>query len=417
MRRMSIRIPRAFQLAAALLAALSTAPLSARSSGPSDEPPKLLARSAILIEEETGDVLYQSDADLSIPPASLTKLMTLHIALEQIEAGKLDPDEEIVPSPNAWARNMPPDSSLMFLGPQQRLSVMQLLEGLSVASGNDAAVEVADLVAGSVPAFAELMNQEAERLGFDAMHFVEPSGISPENRITARQYAEFCRLFIRLHPEALGTLLSLRKFSYPLAENLTGDNHDHPITQRNRNVLLWQYEGTDGLKTGYIDESGYNMAVTAERGGMRLVAVVLGVPREGRHGGERLRAIESEELLNYGFDNFRKIQPSFEAPRPVRVWKGRARSVQVVPEPEPLLVLPRGEALRVTSSLKEAREVFAPVEAGQILGSLTFSVDGRPAARFPLVAAGTVERGGFFRELFDTVYLFFRDLFSPVRAG
>ncbi|HTO22282.1 MAG TPA: D-alanyl-D-alanine carboxypeptidase family protein, partial [Spirochaetia bacterium] len=230
--------------------------------------PQLAARSAILLEEVTGTVLYEYHADDPIPPASLTKLMTVHLALREIEEGRLDPSEVLVPGPDAWARNMPPHSSLMFLGPNQKLTVAQLLKGLVVDSGNDAAVEVADRVAGSVPAFVEMMNREAARLGYRVMHFVEPSGISSSNLVTAREYADFARRFVALHPDSLSELFSVREFTYPLRENLTGDNREKPVTQSNRNLLLGRYQGVDGLKTGYIDESGYNIAVTAERNGM-----------------------------------------------------------------------------------------------------------------------------------------------------
>ena len=152
-------------------------------------PPTLQARSAMVIEARTGVILFEDRADTPVPPASLTKLMTLHIALNEIAAGRLDPAEHIVPGPDAWARNMPPRSSVMFLGPRQRLTVGQLLQGLVVVSGNDAAVALADRIAGSVPGFVGMMNNEAARLGYREMHFVDPSGISSSNTITAREYA------------------------------------------------------------------------------------------------------------------------------------------------------------------------------------------------------------------------------------
>ncbi len=374
--------------------------------------PLLHARSAILVEARTGAVLYEDHADEKIAPASLTKLMTLHLALEEIAAGRLNPSTQIVPGPDSWARNMPPRSSLMFLGPRQRLTVEQLLKGLVVDSGNDAAVAVADTIAGSVPAFVEMMNREAGQLGYRTMHFVEPAGISAANAITAREYADFSRRFIGAHPEALKSLFSLRELTYPLEENLTGGNQEKPITQSNRNVLLGRYEGADGLKTGYIDESGYNIAVTAERDGMRLISVILGVPNAGGVSGATLRATDSARLLDYGFQTFTTVRPSYEQPFPVHVWKGEAREVALVAVPEPVVALRRDQVSRVTTLVAQAREVVAPVRAGQVLGHVAVMLEGREIAKFPLKAQTRVDRGGLFRRAVDSSILFFRRLLT-----
>ncbi len=339
--------------------------------------PVISARSAILIEQITGSVLYEYHADDPVPPASLTKLMTMHLALQEIEEGKLSPSEVLVPGPEAWARNMPPRSSLMYLGPGQKLTVDQLLKGLVVDSGNDAAVEVADRIAGSVPQFVSMMNREAVRLGFRSLHFVDPAGIQAANRITAREYAQFARVFISLHPEALKDFFSLREFTYPLADNLTGNNHEKPVTQSNRNVLLGSYEGVDGLKTGYIDESGYNIAVTADRGGMRLIAVILGVPDAGRVSGEIRRATESAALLDYGYAVFATVRPGFVHPVSPRVWKGRARTVGVQPDPAPFVVVRKGQVSALRTSVIQATDVEAPVVPGK-LSAPSSSTTGRP---------------------------------------
>ena len=375
--------------------------------------PQLAARSAILLEEVTGTVLYEYHADDPIPPASLTKLMTVHLALREIEEGRLDPSEVLVPGPDAWARNMPPHSSLMFLGPNQKLTVAQLLKGLVVDSGNDAAVEVADRVAGSVPAFVEMMNREAARLGYRVMHFVEPSGISSSNLVTAREYADFARRFVALHPDSLSELFSVREFTYPLQENLTGDNREKPVTQSNRNLLLGRYQGVDGLKTGYIDESGYNIAVTAERNGMRLICVILGVPDSRGMSGEALRAIESARLLDYGYGEFVLIRPSYEPPAAPHVWKGAARTVRVAPYPAPAVVIRREQASALTTALVQDLDLEAPVRAGQAVGAVVVSVGSREIARFPLRATADVARGNFLRQALDSVVLFARGI-TPV---
>lgn len=405
--------------AAALPAAslsTSAAGSAAGAAGSAGGQPALVARSAILLEALTGTVLYEYHADEPIPPASLTKLMTVHLALQEIDEGRMEPSEVLVPGPDAWARNMPPRSSLMFLGPNQRLTVEELLKGLVVDSGNDAAVEVAERVAGSVPAFVGMMNREAVRLGYHTMRFVEPAGISAANQITAREYADFARRFILLHPDSLRELFSLREFTYPQPENLTGGNREKPVTQTNRNLLLGRYEGVDGLKTGYIDESGYNIAVTAERDGMRLIGVILGVPGSPGMSGETQRAIDSVRLLDYGYATFTVVRPAFQTPAVPHVWKGRARSVTVAARPSPVVVVRRDQASALRTTLVQYLDVEAPLKAGQSLGAVVVSLGDREIARFPLRATADVPRGGIFRRAWDSIVLFIRGI-TPLRPA
>jgi len=386
---------------------LSALPIFARSTVDAGTPPKIQAVSAILIEEDTGTVLYQDNADATIAPASLTKLITLDVALSQIRKGNLDPNQFIQPVPQSWAQNMYPGSSLMFLGPNQRVRISTLLRGLVVPSGNDAAYALAYQIAGSVPAFAEMMNKTVSDLGLKSMHFTEPSGISASNRITAREYAEFCRAFIRQNPSALPDLLSIKEFAYPEKVNLINGNHEHPIKQYNRNILLWDYKGVDGLKTGYIDQSGYNMAVTAERDGMRLVAVVLGVRPGQNVSGSKLRALDVEKLLNYGFANYTKLTMDYPKPAPVRVWKGTQKLVTLLPESTPEVVIPKNEVSQLKGVIEQSREVLAPVTKGEPLGNLVYSVGNRIVAKFPLQAQAAVSEGGLLRQVVDSVKLFF----------
>jgi serine-type D-Ala-D-Ala carboxypeptidase (penicillin-binding protein 5/6) len=375
------------------------------------QPLPLHARSAVMLEESTGTVLFGLNPDLPIPPASLTKLMTLHLALREIEAGRIELDQWIVPGPDTWASAMPPHSSLMFLGPGQRLTVRRLLEGLVVVSGNDAAVAVAELVAGSVPLFVSEMNSEARRLGFSQMHFEDPAGLSPASRITAREYAEFCRVFIDMHPDALPDLFSLRQFTYPLPEDLGAGIRQAPIMQANRNTLLGRYPGMDGLKTGFIDESGYNMAATALREGMRLISVVLGVPDgPGGVSGERLREDDIAALLDFGFGAFVRVTLSYSLPRQVTVWKGQVRSILPVFAQPPVVVVRKDQAARVTATLDEAEDILAPIPAGRQVGTLSASLDGTVIARFPLRVQRGVSPAGLLGRAADTVVLFFRGL-------
>jgi serine-type D-Ala-D-Ala carboxypeptidase (penicillin-binding protein 5/6) len=396
---------------------LSLPGLSALSAPAPSLPALAKAESAILIEAETGTILYAYHPDVKIPPASLTKLITLEIALNMVESGSLELNQVIVPVQPAWATSMAPHSSLMFLGPNQHLTVDELLKGLIVDSGNDAAYEVAYLIAGSVPAFAELMNAEVAQAGFPGMHFVEPSGLSARNVITAREFAGFCRRFIHDYPDALGSYF-LRSFTYPKPSNMDPGSTVHPITQYSRNVLLRTYPGADGLKTGYITESGYNIATTAVRNGMRLISVVLGIQADNGAAGERLMTADSEELLNYGFDNFAKVTPSYPDAKPVSVWKGQAPRVVLSPKEPPVIVVPKGEAGSVSASVSQAYAVLAPVRAGQELGEIVLSADGKAIASVPLVSRAAVAEGGLPLRLADSVVLFVRRLFgtNPISA-
>ena len=273
-------------------------------------PPSLLAgqealslnsRSAVLLDAATGILLYAKNEDEPIPPASLTKLMTIHLALREVAAGRAALDEAMAPPRESWAVNQPPRSSLMFLAAGQRVSLRELILGLAVPSGNDAAVAVALRFAPSVEDFTDRMNREARRLGLEKTRFTEPSGISEYNLTTALEFARFCRIYLREHPETLAEFHSVAEFAYPKAENVAEQYREKPgtIPQTNHNRLLGKVEGVDGLKTGYIDEAGYNIALTAERRGVRLIAVILGAP--AGYDGDRIRDEDGRKLLTCGF--------------------------------------------------------------------------------------------------------------------
>ncbi|NBB91494.1 MAG: D-alanyl-D-alanine carboxypeptidase [Spirochaetes bacterium] len=375
--------------------------------------PPVSAQAAILIDHETGTVLYEKTADTVIPPASLTKIMTIHLVLELARDGVISLGETFEVPRAAWARNMPPGSSLMFLGPGQRVSYAELLEGLVVASGNDAAVAVSLEVAGSVPAFVEMMNIEAQRLGYEVMHFSDPAGLSPRNRITAREYADFVRRHLIRWPDSLDDFYSKRRIIYPTESNFDSVMIGGSVRQENRNTLLFEYAGVDGLKTGYIDASGYNLAVTAERDGRRLIAVVLGVRAASVAEGARLRAVDAAALLDYGFDKFRRLEPTVPQQPSLRVWKGKDNEVPVVAGAAPSAVLvPRGRAESVTVSVNTTSEITAPVETGRPVGTVSYRLGDDELARVELLTGAGVDRAGFFKRLWHAVMLFAQRLLS-----
>jgi D-alanyl-D-alanine carboxypeptidase (penicillin-binding protein 5/6) len=339
--------------------------------------------------------------------------MTIHIALQEAAAGRASLDEVMVPPRESWAVNQPPRSSLMFLNAGQTVSLRELLLGLSVCSGNDAAVAVALRFAPSVKDFAVMMNTEAASVGMERTVFVEPSGISEYNLTTALDFATFCRFYLQEHPEAPAMLHSVRSFAYPTAANLPARYADNPgtIVQQNRNHLLGRVDGVDGLKTGYIDEAGYNIALTAERNGTRFIAVVMGAPAE--LGGDAIRDEDGRQLLEWAFSNYYTLRIKLPPSDPAVVWKGKASTVEVVPlSPYDLYDLSwtvsaeRGKGL--SFYVEAAGDLVAPLDQGAPVGTLVLVDSVGELRRIPLVTAAPVERGNVFRVLVDSVKLLFR---------
>lgn len=373
-------------------------------------PPDISARSAVVLDSDTGAVLFEKNADIVIPPASLTKLAAMQVALRATETGTVALEDEVLLTPDSYALNMPPGSSLMFLGPGQRVTVDELLRGLAVPSGNDAAAALAYHISGGVPQFIEKMNAEMERLGLQHTRFEEPSGYSPLNQTTAREFAEFVRQYLDSWPETLSEYHSLKEYAYPAPENLVAPHAEGPILQRNRNTLLWDYPGVDGLKTGFIPSSGYNIALTAERDGRRLIIVLLGGPGENHALGGASRAQDGKVLLDYGFEEFEVLELGAPRVSGIRVWKGDRVDVELGVTTAPRITLPIGLRERLVGELEYKDELEAPVQGGHSFGRALWRVGETKVAEAPLVAQFDVARGGPISVLFDTLRLFFRSV-------
>jgi serine-type D-Ala-D-Ala carboxypeptidase (penicillin-binding protein 5/6) len=372
--------------------------------------PVILARSAILIDATTGDVLYEKAADTPIPPASLAKLMTIHLAYEAVEEGRFSLETLIPIHKEDCYPDLPYRSSLMFLGGGMRVTLGELLTGLAIPSGNDAAFAVARAVSGSIEDFARAMTEAARDMGLSATTFVEPSGLSERNMTTAREFAEFCRRYIRLHPSALKDLHSLKSISFPLLKNMPEGyaGPERAVYQENRNTLVRDYPGCDGLKTGYIDESGFNIALTAERSGTRLIGVILSGYGVSTAEGSKTRADNGSKLLDYGFDSFLTLRPRIGPLSPVRVWKGKARLSALIPEAEVAVTVRKEDAENVRVLIDADEDAIAPVKKGQRLGEAILSLNGRILKRAPLVASADVPRGNFIVRAWDSIVLLFK---------
>lgn len=376
--------------------------LHARDGGPV---PELSCRSAVLLDAETGTILYAENENEVIPPASMTKLVSLHIIFREIREGRLSPGQEFIVPEEADFRNAPPRSSLMFLQAGQRVTLLDLMRGLALPSGNDAALLVARIIAGSMEEYVAMMNREMADLGFDSIFFADSSGYSERNRTTALDFARFCLQYIRRYPESLPELHSLTSFAYPGEENLTGSGQAvyGTVEQNNHNSLVGRHPWVDGLKTGYIDESGYNVALTAEAGGRRLVAVLMGGPGENARDGDLFRVIDGSTLLAYGFFRFQRVMPALPDIGELPLVGGRERTIALkLPDPEALPLFPEEAASLRWIFVAEAA-LKAPVERGGAAGTLYLAAGRRILKEYPVTAAEEAPEAPFLRRLFGAL--------------
>ncbi|MCL1960084.1 MAG: D-alanyl-D-alanine carboxypeptidase [Spirochaetes bacterium] len=366
--------------------------------------PEILSKAAVLIDAHTGVLLYSKNPYEEIPPASLTKLMTMHIAMSEIDAGRASWDEIVPVTVQSWARSQPPRSSLMFLAPGQIVTLRELMLGMAIPSGNDAAVAVALRFAPTVEVFASNMTSEARRMGLNVTRFTEASGISEYNMTTAEEFAFFCRQYVRLHPQALIEFHSVKEFSYPMAANVSQAFRNNPqtITQENRNNLLKTFPGVDGLKTGYIDESGYNIALTAERNQTRFILITMGADNS------RNRDIDGMHLLSWAFDNFKTIRPETGDIERPRLWKGRADYVELKLAGAPDFTSPFDRANTLVIEYLIQEPLIAPLKQDAATGYLVISDEYGELNRVPLLTAREYEKGNIFKRIWHSILLLFR---------
>ncbi|MCL2802151.1 MAG: D-alanyl-D-alanine carboxypeptidase [Treponema sp.] len=369
--------------------------------------PSITSRAAVLIDAATGTILYYKNPNEEIPPASLAKLMTMHVAMKAIKEGRASYDELIPVTAESWARNQPWRSSLMFLEPGQTVTLREILLGLAVSSGNDAAVALALRFAPNMKSFADIMTDEARNMDLSVTRFTESSGISGLNMTTAAEFASFCRQYLLMHPNSLKDFHSVTTFAYPAAENVTQRNRNNPntIVQENRNNLLRLFSGVDGLKTGFINESGYNIALTAERNNTRFILVLLGAP-SGR-GGSRIRDTDGINILSWAFDNFKTVRPQINHIEKAPVWKGKTNTVELKLEQSADFTSHISRADTLKFEVVILQPLIAPLPQGHFAGYIYISDEYGELSRAPLVTAAGVEKGNFFKRLWHSIRLLF----------
>ena len=364
------------------------------------------ARWFAILDFARGELLFALNPDEPIPPASLTKLMTMRLALEAVKNGKIRLDD-IVDIRHEEV-NLPYGSSLMYLQAGMRVPFDDLIRGMAVISGNDAALAVARVLGGSTEGFANLMNAEAAKMGLPTTRFVEPSGLSERNMTTAAEMAAFSRRYLLDEPKAIEDYHARFSMEFPRAEVMPEGvpAPEAKILLRNRNNLLFSYNGCDGLKTGFIRESGYNQVATAEREGSRFIVVTMGgASVEGRN-------IAGTRLLDWAFTNWRTVNPKLPELPAVRTWGGASPTVELLAAETGPFTVPRQFAQNVSIRVEAETETMAPVLAGQQLGSLVYLSGNRVLRRVDLLATSDVPQGNFFIRLRDALARFFRDLFS-----
>lgn len=359
---------------------------------PVPAPPELGANSYILIDFNSHRILAKKNPDERVEPASITKLMTSYVVFKELAAGNIKLDDKVPVSEKAWRTG----GSRMFIEPGMDVTVKQLIQGMVVQSGNDASVALAEFLAGSEDAFADLMNHYAEQLGMDNSHFVNATGLPhADHYTTAHDIARLSIALISEFPEYY-KWYSEKEYSF------------NDIRQHNRNNLLWRDPAVDGLKTGHTESAGYCLAASAKRDGMRLVSVVMGSASESS------RASESQALLNYGFRFFETVQ-LYKAGQELaksKVWKGEQDQVPLGIKDDLFVTIPRGRYDDLEAKVQMPPVLTAPLNQDQQVGQILIRLDDKDIARRGLVALVAVPEAGFFGRTWDGIRLWVSGLFG-----
>ncbi len=354
--------------------------------------PNIDAKGYILMDANSGKVIAEKNADVRMAPASLTKLMTMYVISNALKNNSIHLDDNVPVSEKAWRTG----GSRMFIKVNNEVSVRNLLQGIVVASGNDASVAMAEYIGGTEEAFAGLMNTQAQLIGMKNSHFVDSNGLPNANHYsTARDLALLAQAIIRNFPEDY-RLYSEKWFTY------------NNIRQPNRNRLLWRFQYADGLKTGHTDEAGYCLVGSAMKDGTRLISVVMGTPSDS------VRTEDSMRLLTYGFRFYEthKLYNRDIVLTKARVWKGKEKQVDLGVAKDFYVTIPAGQYKNIQATLQLNEPIKAPVLKGQSYGIVKVTLNGQVLATEPLVALADNKKGGLWRSMTDSLHFSFNRLFS-----
>ncbi len=359
-------------------------------------PPQLQAKGYVLMDFQSGAIIAEQNARAGLAPASLTKLMTAYVVGQEIKSGRLQWDDKVTVSENAWSAKFP-DSSKMFIQPKDEITVANLMRGVIVQSGNDACVALAEHVAGSEGAFVALMNGWAEKLSLNDTYFVNSHGLDSEGIQTSpNDMATLMQSIINDVPEVYA-LYSEKVFKW------------NKITQYNRNKLLWDKSmDVDGGKTGYTSNAGYSLVSSAKQGKMRLISVVMGTPSK------QSRISQSKNLLSYGFRFYdtKQVAKQGEVQASAKVWKGDVSEIDLGFAQDAYLTLPRSLTAGLDKSVVVNEPLIAPIAKGDVVGKVVWKSDDKTVASYPLVSNQAVEEGSWIGKLWDSLVLWVKSLFN-----
>lgn len=359
-------------------------------------PPQLQAKGYVLMDFQSGAIIAEQNARAGLAPASLTKLMTAYVVGQEIKSGRLQWDDKVTVSENAWSAKFP-DSSKMFIQPKDEITVANLMRGVIVQSGNDACVALAEHVAGSEGAFVALMNGWADKLSLNDTYFVNSHGLDSEGIQTSpNDMATLMQSIINDVPEVYA-LYSEKVFKW------------NKITQYNRNKLLWDKSmDVDGGKTGYTSNAGYSLVSSAKQGKMRLISVVMGTPSK------QSRISQSKNLLSYGFRFYdtKQVAKQGEVQASAKVWKGDVSEIDLGFAQDAYLTLPRSLTAGLDKSVVVNEPLIAPIAKGDVVGKVVWKSDDKTVASYPLVSNQAVEEGSWIGKLRDSLVLWVKSLFN-----
>lgn len=365
---------------------------------PVPPPPDVDGKSWVLMDYATGQVLASKEPDMRVEPASITKIMTDYVISAEIANGKIHMDDQVFISENAWrSGGAGTDGSTSFLKVNSKVPLKDLLYGMIIQSGNDAAIAMAEHAAGSEQAFAGLMNAYAKQLGMVNTNFENASGYPIANHYTtARDIAILSRALIHDFPDDYA-ISAIKDFEW------------NGIKQHNRNTLLWRDPSVDGIKTGHTAAAGFCLAASAKQGDSRMIAIVMGSSNE------KSRADAAMALLQYGF-RFYETHKLYDASKPLatpRLWKGSENQLPIGVSENVMVTVKRGDYDKLKASMDIPATLIAPFTKGQQVGTLRIALDGQPVETVPLVALADAPRGGFFARLWDSILLWFHSDKKP----
>lgn len=354
--------------------------------------PNLDAKGYILLDAYSGKILAEKNSNVHMAPASLTKLMTMYVISSALRNGTIHLDDKVRISTKAWQTG----GSRMFVKVNDEVPIRDLLQGIVVASGNDASVAMAEYIAGTEEGFANIMNAQAKALGMNDSHFVDSNGLpNPEHYSTPHDLALLAQAIIKNFPEDY-RLYSEKWFSY------------NGIRQPNRNRLLWRFQYADGLKTGHTDDAGYCLVGSALKDGTRLVSVIMGAPND------KARTEDSVSLLTYGFRFFEthKLYTAGRVMGKARVWKAENKEMEIGLADDLYVTMPNGQYKNISATIQIPDSLKAPIKKGQAIGTLNITLNNQVIASKPLVALANNDKGSLFSNVTDSISYSFHKLFT-----